>query len=47
MFITTIRKLIAVLSYEKPISERDMTIAELVKLYDEDPMHIVCLTCDD
>ena len=32
---------------QKPIVEKDMTIAELVKLYDEDPIHIVCLTCED
>ncbi len=31
----------------KPFCERNMTLFELIKLYDENPMHLVCLTCDD
>lgn len=31
----------------KPIEERGMSISELLRLYDEDPIHLTCLTCDD
>jgi hypothetical protein len=30
----------------KPLTEDNMSIPELMKLYEEDPVHLACLTCD-
>ncbi len=32
---------------QTPITERDLTIDDLITLYQEDPFHLVCLTCED